>query len=277
MIVSPASRMLSAISFGVFCRSAPSTSAIMRSRKVSPGFDVIFTRIWSDSTRVPPVTAERSPPASRMTGADSPVIADSSTDATPSMISPSAGMNSPAETMTTSPARSFELATCSMSPSCANAVGDGFGARLAQRVGLRLAAAFGHRFGEVGEQHREPQPQRDLQVEPERRAAAEQQHRGDDAADLDHEHDGIAHHVPRIQLDERVQDRAPDDLPFPNCFLARLHRRVPQTHHLRLRSDFRFHRACHYRSLRMSCLLPSAGAQESVPGSAPGRRSARRR
>ena len=37
----------------------------------------------SDSTRVPPVTPERSPPASRMTGADSPVMADSSTDATP--------------------------------------------------------------------------------------------------------------------------------------------------------------------------------------------------
>ena len=30
--------MVSAISFGVFCRLAPSTSAIMRSRKVSPGF-----------------------------------------------------------------------------------------------------------------------------------------------------------------------------------------------------------------------------------------------
>jgi len=34
---------------------------------------------------------ERSPPASRMTGADSPVIADSSTEAMPSMISPSLG------------------------------------------------------------------------------------------------------------------------------------------------------------------------------------------
>ena len=45
MIVSPASRMLSAISLGVFCRSAPSTSAIMRSRKVSPGLEVIFTLI----------------------------------------------------------------------------------------------------------------------------------------------------------------------------------------------------------------------------------------
>ncbi len=79
MIVSPASRMLSAISFGVFCRSAPSTSAIMRSRNVSPGLEVMRMVSTSDSTRVPPVTAMRSPPASRMTGADSPVMADSST------------------------------------------------------------------------------------------------------------------------------------------------------------------------------------------------------
>ena len=47
----------------------------------------------------------RSPPASRITGADSPVIADSSTLATPSMISPSPGINSPASTRTMSPAR----------------------------------------------------------------------------------------------------------------------------------------------------------------------------
>ena len=36
---------------------------------------------------------------------------------------------------------------------------------LAQRVGLRLAAAFGHRLGEVGEQHREPEPERELERE----------------------------------------------------------------------------------------------------------------
>ncbi len=53
--------------------------------------------------RVPPVTAERSPPDSRMTGADSPVMAASSTEATPSMTSPSPGMISPASTSTTSP------------------------------------------------------------------------------------------------------------------------------------------------------------------------------
>ena len=95
MIVSAASRMLSAISFGVFCRSAPSTSAIIRSMKLSPGSVEIFTTIWSDSTRVPPVTAERSPPDSRITGADSPVMADSSTAAMPSTTSPSPGMTSP--------------------------------------------------------------------------------------------------------------------------------------------------------------------------------------
>ncbi len=37
MIVRPARRMLSAISFGVFWRDEPSTSAIIRSRNVSPG------------------------------------------------------------------------------------------------------------------------------------------------------------------------------------------------------------------------------------------------
>jgi hypothetical protein len=60
----------------------------------------------SDSTRVPPVTALRSPPDSRMTGADSPVIADSSTEAMPSITVPSPGITPPASTTTTSPFRS---------------------------------------------------------------------------------------------------------------------------------------------------------------------------
>ena len=42
--VRPAIRMFRAISLGVFCRSAPSTRAIMRSRKVSPGLEVM--RMW---------------------------------------------------------------------------------------------------------------------------------------------------------------------------------------------------------------------------------------
>ena len=42
---------------------------------------------------MPPVTAERSPPDSRITGADSPVIAASLTEATPSITSPSDGID----------------------------------------------------------------------------------------------------------------------------------------------------------------------------------------
>ncbi len=75
----------------------------MRSRKLLPGSWVISTTIRSERTRVPPVTAERSPPASRITGADSPVTADSSTEAMPSITVPSPGMCSPASTTTTSP------------------------------------------------------------------------------------------------------------------------------------------------------------------------------
>ena len=99
----PESRIDSAISFGVFWRSAPSISAIMRSTKEEPGAAVMRTLIQSDSTCVPPVTAERSPPDSRMTGADSPVMALSLTEAMPSTTSPSPGISSPASTRTRSP------------------------------------------------------------------------------------------------------------------------------------------------------------------------------
>ena len=85
----------------------------MRSRKVEPWEAVIRTLIQSEVTRVPPVTADRSPPLSRITGADSPVIADSSTEATPSKTSPSLGMRSPASTSTRSPGMSVVASTCS--------------------------------------------------------------------------------------------------------------------------------------------------------------------
>ena len=52
---------------------------------------------------MPPVTALLSPPASRITGADSPVMALSSTEAAPSITSPSPGICSPAFTITISP------------------------------------------------------------------------------------------------------------------------------------------------------------------------------
>ena len=102
-MVNEASKMLNAISLGVFCRLAPSTRLIIRSRNPSPGLAETLTTTQSDRIRVPPVTALRSPPDSRITGADSPVTADSSTEAIPSIISPSAGKMSPASTRYRSP------------------------------------------------------------------------------------------------------------------------------------------------------------------------------
>ena len=89
-------KICSASSLGVFLREAPSTIAIILSMKPSPGLLLTRTTIQSDITVVTPVTALLSPPLSLITGADSPVMALSSTDAAPSTTSPSAGICSPA-------------------------------------------------------------------------------------------------------------------------------------------------------------------------------------
>jgi hypothetical protein len=156
--------MVSAISFGVFWRFAPSTIAIMRSRKVLPGSEVMRMTMRSLMTRVPPVTALRSPPLSRMTGADSPVMAASSTLAMPSMTSPSAGITSPASQTTRSPfSRSAEPGRF-LAPFLRRRAMVSL--RAARRLSrLRLATAFGDGFGEVGEEHGEPEPERELEDE----------------------------------------------------------------------------------------------------------------
>ena len=107
----PERRIERAISLGVFWRFAPSTRAIIRSMKVLPGSVVMRIRIQSLITFVPPVTADRSPPLSLITGADSPVIADSSTLAMPSTTSPSDGITSPALQITRSPVLSSVAGT----------------------------------------------------------------------------------------------------------------------------------------------------------------------
>ena len=131
----------------------------MRSRKVSPGLTVMRTTIQSERTRVPPVTDERSPPDSRTTGADSPVIADSFTVAAPSITSPSAGD----EIARLAPARRRPCAESMPGTSGpASRLRRGFSSFFAidlvlgaaQRGGLRLAAAFGHALGEVREHAR---------------------------------------------------------------------------------------------------------------------------
>ncbi len=150
--------------------------------KLSPGLVVIRTAIWSDSTRVPPVTALRSPPDSRITGADSPVMADSSIEAMPSTTSPSPGMISPGVTTQMSPSCSSVDGT-STRPSGSAHVRHRLGPRPAQRGRLGLAPPFGDGLGEVGEQHREPQPGRHQAGEPVvgGRARAEVAHEQDGA------------------------------------------------------------------------------------------------
>ena len=205
-----ASRMFSAISFGVFCRLAPSTSAIIRSMNVSPGIDVIWTTIRSDSTLVPPVTALRSPPDSRITGADSPVMADSSTDATPSTTSPSPGMTSFGSTTTRSPGSNCVpgttlLGTVGQEPASHRLLASG-----TQRRRLRLPAALGHGLRHVREQRGQPEPHGDLSGE-ERRIEGEQDRR-EHGADLDHEHHGVLRHRPRVQLPQCIRERRQEHL-----------------------------------------------------------------
>ena len=102
----------------------------------------------------------------------------------------------------------------------ADANGVRLGLGLAQRGGLRLAAAFGHRLGEVGEDHREPEPERHLSREQRMAAAAHQLLDEDDrrqqAAGLDDEHHRVAELDPWIELLERIDDRRPDDGRVPD-------------------------------------------------------------
>ena len=83
--------------------------------------------------------------------------------------------------------------------------------RLAQGGGLGLPPPLGDRLGEVGEEHREPQPCGDQPGEPVvgRRARAEiahEEHGREHAPDLHHEHDRVAGHVDGAELGEGALD-----------------------------------------------------------------------
>src|SRR5439155_24612018 len=100
-------------------------------------------------------------------------------------------------------------------------------ARLAERVGLRLPATFSHRFREVGEEDRQPEPERDLQFEAESRLTVgridQQPQRRQHAPDLDHEHHGIPGHRSRMELADRVDNRGPHDRRIPDRSRLRVH------------------------------------------------------
>ncbi len=85
-----------------------------------------------------------------------------------------------------------------------------------QRVGLRLATPLSHGLGEVGEQHREPEPGRNRDRKRLLAAGAgqgvERENRRDHGADLDDQHDGVTEQVQRVQLDDRVVERPAHDV-----------------------------------------------------------------
>ncbi len=152
-----------------------------------------------------------------MTGADSPVIADSSTDAMPSTTSPSLGINSPA----------FDHAFIADVQRGAHTLLDGavrqstVGQRLApsraERLGLSFAPTLGDRLGEVGEEHREPEEHGDETTEDvflgaESAEIAHEEHRRKDTPDFDHEHHRVARLYSRVELLQRVGQRPADDL-----------------------------------------------------------------
>ena len=161
-IVRLASRMFSAISLGVFCRDRALDQG---DHPVDEGLaglggdlddDPVGEHLGAAGDR-----ADRSPPDSRITGADSPVIADSSTLATPSTTSPSPGMISPASTTTRSP--SLQLGGRRPPPRCRRRAAGGRSSRswLARRVAAwalpRPSATASARLANT---HGEPQPHR---------------------------------------------------------------------------------------------------------------------
>ena len=95
----------------------------------------------------------------------------------------------------------------------AQAAGDGVLARLAQAVGLGLAAAFGDRLGEIGEQHREPEPDGQLRDEAALGRRGEDAGGGQHRADHGHEHDRVLDHQARISFLNESADRRADDVP----------------------------------------------------------------
>ena len=170
----PASRMLSAISFGVFCRSAPSTSAIMRSRKDEPGAD-------GDAHHDPVGEHGGAAGDGRAVAAG---LADDGrglagdrrlVDRGDAFDDLAVGRDEVAGLDQDDVAGPQVERRDRLIPSLRSV---GSASRLARRRRCAcgaarrpgLAAPFGDRLGEVGEQHREPQPRRDLAGE--RRPAA---------------------------------------------------------------------------------------------------------
>src|SRR5262249_34851974 len=89
---------------------------------------------------------------------------------------------------------------------------DGVGFRFPKIVRLRFPAGFRHGFSKVGEENREPQPERNLDTEQKFTNTSHRIFNNKEGcyscSDFDHKHYGILGDDSRIQLYERLPNRA---------------------------------------------------------------------
>ncbi len=210
--VRPESRIESASSFGVFWRSAPSTSAIMRSMKDEPGSLVIFTLIQSDkhhraAGHGAAVAAGFADDRRRFAGDGAFVDRGEALDDVAIAGDQFARLDD-------DDVAAFQLRRRNRLERADRRVGRGqflrdeirFGAP--QALGLRLAAPFGDSLGEGREQDGEPQPGGDLAGEARLAGVAEEiaqpQHRDQRRHHFGDEDHRVAQQLARIELDEGV-------------------------------------------------------------------------
>src|SRR3984893_15222109 len=97
---------------------------------------------------------------------------------------------------------------------------DGFRARLPQGVGLGFAASFGHGFGKICKQDREPEPHRNLKFESKSvrmiHCVAHQLNGEQRRSDFHYEHHGIFHERSGVQFGERIPEGAGGNLRVPD-------------------------------------------------------------
>ena len=167
---------------------------------------------------MPPVTADRSPPNSRMTGADFTcdrgfVDRGHALDHFAVRGDRIAGFDEN-DVADLEAGTGYELVI--LMARSAQQLRLGPGALPAQRVGLRLATAFRDRLREVGEQHGKPQPQDDLELEADVLSGGDKVANQDDGCqrrdDLEHEHDWFLNQRPRVELDKSRADGWQHDL-----------------------------------------------------------------
>ena len=227
----------------------------------------------SDKIFVPPVTALRSPPDSRITGALSPVMTDSSTVAMPSITSPSPGMMSPVSHSTTSPQRSSEAATDSILPFAAQrlAIVSVLVLRSVSACALPRASAMASaKFANSTVNHSQMAI---WKLESDAPAAAErvarQKNGGDQRAHFHHEHHRIPDQRRRVQFDHAIPQGAAQDL------------RIEQRARTRQLLGQQFggievgRRGFNRRHIRTASLDASGSARRWGPGKARGKMSAR--